>query len=139
RAQRDYPGAHQWSNFAEEVEINFQFNRIERNVHNLQTTHPGWTVDTVAGMTPERLRDAHYDITGFCQRCIDRQIAEHACYQSVVSIAGAQRLFQEFDTQRFDLIDMPGASEPAVHRANMPLGSAGAYLSREEVSDRWTG
>ena len=138
-AKSDDLGAHQRGNFAEEVEIHFKFDRIERNIHDLQTAYSRRPIDTIAGMTTERLSDAHDDITRFGQRCIDRQVANHACYQPVVGIAGAKRLFQEFDTQRFDLVNMFGACEPAVHRADMPLGSACAYLSRKERSDRWTG
>src|SRR2546421_10197469 len=117
-AKSDDFGAHQGSNFAEEVEIYFKFDRIERNVHDLQTTYSCRPVDTVAGMTSERLSDAHNDVTRFGQRCINRQIAKHAGYEPVVSIAGTKRLFQEFDTQCFNLVYMPGAGKPAVQRSN---------------------
>src|SRR2546421_6996505 len=137
--QRDHFWAYQWGDFAEEVKVNFQFDRVKRDIYNLQTTYPGWPIDTVTGMPPERLSNAHNDIARFAQGCIHCQIANHACHQPVISIASAKGLFQEFDTQRFDLVDMFGACEPAVHRADMPLGSACAYLSRKERSDRRTG
>src|SRR6266480_917972 len=137
-AKSDHSGAHQGGNFAEEVEVHLKFDRIERNVNDLQTAYSCRSVDTVAGMTSERLSDAHDDVTGFGQRRIDRQVAKHARHQPVVGIAGPKGLFQEFDTQRFDLVDMPGACKPAVHRANVSLGSTSAYLSREEGSDRRT-
>src|SRR5436309_15709368 len=71
-AKSDDFGAHQGSNFAEEVEIYFKFDRIERNVNDLQTMYSCRPVDTVAGMTSERLGDAHDDVAGFGQRRIDR-------------------------------------------------------------------
>src|SRR5258708_22252894 len=138
-SQRDHLGAHQRGNFAEEVEVNFKFDRIERNVNDVQTTYPRRPIDTVAGMTPERLSNAHDNVTRFGQRRIARQVSNHARRQPVVCIPGTKRLFQEFDTQSFDLVYMPGAGKPAVHRANMSLGSTSAYLSREECPDRRTG
>src|SRR5947209_14972733 len=60
--QSDHPGAHQRGYFAEEVKVNFKFDRIERNVNDLQTTYPCWPVDTVAGMPSERLGDAHDNV-----------------------------------------------------------------------------
>src|SRR5205807_1491313 len=138
-AKGDHFGAHQGGNFAEEVKVHFKFDRIEGNVNDLQTAYSRRPVDTVAGMTPERLSDAHDDVTGFGQRRIDCQVAKHARHQPVVGIAGTKGLFQEFDTQRFDLVYMPGACKPAVHRANMSLGSTSAYLGREEGSDCRTG
>src|SRR5436305_5978914 len=74
-AKSDHFGAHQGGNFAEEVEVHLKFDRIERNVHDLQTAYSRRPVDAVAGMTPERLSDAHDDITGFGQSGIDRQVA----------------------------------------------------------------
>src|SRR5437588_11639451 len=101
-AKSDRFGAYQGGNFAEEVEVHFKFDRIERNVNDLQTTYSRRPVDTVAGMTTERLSDAHNDITGFGQRRIDCQVAKHARHQPVVGIAGPKGLFQEFETQRLD-------------------------------------
>src|SRR2546423_12820915 len=115
-AKSDYPGAHQGGNFAEEVKVHFKFDQIERNVNDLQTTHPCRPVDTIAGMTTKGLSDAHDDVTGFGESGIDRQVAKHTRHQPVVGIAGTKGLFQEFDTQRFDLVYMPGPCKPAVHR-----------------------
>src|SRR5947209_3787926 len=67
-AESDHPGAHQRGNFAEEVEVHFKFDWIEGNVNDLQTTYSRRSVDTVAGMTPKGLSDAHDDVTGFRQR-----------------------------------------------------------------------
>src|SRR5712691_85023 len=74
-AKSYHPGTHQRGNFAEEVEVHFKFDRIERNVNDLQTTYSRRPVDTIAGMASERLGDAHNDITGFGQRRVDRQVA----------------------------------------------------------------
>src|SRR5438874_9241286 len=84
-SQGDYFGAHERGHFVEEVKVHFQFDPIEGNVHNLQTTYPCWPVDTVAGMTSKGLGDAHDDVTWFGQCCIDGQVAKHARHQPVVS------------------------------------------------------
>src|SRR5437764_8489298 len=89
-AKSDHFGAHQGGNFAEEVKIHFKFDRIEGNVHDLQTTYSCRPVDTIAGMASERLSDAHDNVTGFGQRCIDRQVAKHTRYQPVVGITGTK-------------------------------------------------
>src|SRR5436309_2404566 len=45
--QRDHFVAYQWGDFAEEVKVNFQFDRVKRDIYNLQTTYPGWPIDRV--------------------------------------------------------------------------------------------
>src|SRR6266700_3150521 len=55
----------------------------------------------------------------------------------MVSVPRTKDLFQQFDAQGFDLVDVLGAGEPAVHRADVPLGGADAHFGGEECSDRW--
>src|SRR6185312_6789138 len=57
----------------------------------------------------------------------------------MVSIPCMKRLFEQFDTQGFDLVYMLGPGKPAVHRADVPLGSADADLRGEERANRWAG
>src|SRR5437588_12482031 len=99
-AKSDHFGTYQGGNFAEKVEIHFKFDRIERNIHDLQTAYSRRPIDTIAGMTTERLSDAHDDVTRFGKRRIDRQVTKHTRHQPVVGIAGPKGLFQEFDTYR---------------------------------------
>ncbi len=134
--QRDQPGAHKRSHLAEEIKIHLKFDGIERDVHDLQTAHPCWPVAAVARMAAEGLRQAHDDIAWFGERGIDRHIADHTCHQSMVSVPRTEDLFEQFDTQCLDLVDVLGTSKPAVHRADVPLGGANADLGGEERSDR---
>src|SRR5437763_17166476 len=92
-AKRDDFGAHKRGNFAKEVEIHFKFARIERNVNDLQTAYSRRPIDTIAGMTTERLSDAHDDVTRFGQRRIDRQVTKHTRHKPVVGIPGPKSLF----------------------------------------------
>src|SRR5579884_2238242 len=70
-AQCNDPGSDKGSQFAEEVEIDFQFNRVKRDVHDLQTTHACWSVVTIAGVAAKGLREAHNDIARFAERRVD--------------------------------------------------------------------
>src|SRR5437588_13015059 len=71
-SQCDHFGAHQWGDFAKEVEVNFKLDRIKWDIYDLQTAYTGWSVDAVAGMPSTGLRTAQDDVTVISQRCIAR-------------------------------------------------------------------
>src|SRR5712692_10305597 len=131
-SQRNHPGSNQWCNLAEEVQVNIEFDWIERDIHDLQTTDSCWPVETIARMATKGLSNTYNDVARFSQCRIDRHIADHTCHQPLVCIAGTKRFFQEFDTQRFDLINILCAGKPTFHRANMSLSSAGTFFRRGE-------
>ena len=107
--------------FGKALQVDFELLHVERHVEDLEPAHPGGPVVTIAGMPAERLRGGHDHIAWLRQRMIDRHIAQHAAHQAVVRIVAAERDFQQFDTQRFDLIDVLRTREPAVDPARYCL------------------
>ena len=137
--QRDQLGAHKRGYLAEEVEVHFEFDGIERDVHDLEAAHTRRAVAAVTRVAAEGLGQAHDDIARFSKCRVDRHIADHAGYQPVVGVPRAKDLLQQFDAQGFDLVDVLGASKPAVHRADMPFGGADSHLGGEQRAHSWTG
>ncbi len=132
RAQRHELRPNQRRGPAKQIEIDLQFHRIHGDVNDLQPAHACRAVGPVAGVAAERLSDAHDDVARLGQRGVDGQIADHARHQTMVGIAGAESLFQQFHAQRLDLVDVGRAGEPAVDAADVAFGRPCACFRRQQ-------
>ncbi len=126
--------AHQRRQAAEGIEIDGQLVGIEGNVDDLEPAGAGRADRPVGAVPAERLGHAHDDVARLRQRRIGHRIADHAGAHAVVGITAAEVLLQKLDRQRLHLVDMPRAGEPAVDRADMTLGGAGADLGCQQGS-----
>lgn len=133
--QRDELRANLPRDSGKEGEIDFELGRVERNVHDPETTQAGGAVDTIARMTTDRLGRTHDYVAGRGERLIDSQIPQHAAHQPMVGVRSVKSLLQ-FNTECFDLVYMLRSREPAVGGANMTLRGACAHLGGEQRSRR---
>ena len=118
------------------AEIDFELGRIERDVHDPETTQAGGAIDTIARMTTDRLGGTHDYVAGRGERLIDSQIPQHAAHQPMVGVRSVKSLLEQFDTECLDLVYMLRSREPAVGGANMTLRGARAHLGGEQRSHR---
>ncbi len=57
----------------------------------------------------------------------------------MVRVVAPEIAFQQLDAERLELVDVARAGEPAIDRADMPLGGAGPDLAREQRPHRRAG
>jgi len=76
------------------AEIDFELGRIERDVHDPETTQSGGAVDTIARMTTDRLGGTHDYVAGRGERMIDSQIPQHAAHQPMIGVRSAKSLLE---------------------------------------------
>ena len=124
---------------AEGVEVDLELHRVHGHVDDLEAARARGPIRPVAGMAADRLGDRHDHVARLRQRLIDHGVADHRGAHAVVGVVRLEQLLQQFDAERLQLVDMPGAGEPAVDRADMALGGAGADLAGEQRPDRGTG
>src|SRR5260370_9516759 len=79
-SQRNHPGSNQWCNLAKEVQVNFELDWIERDIHDFQTTDSCQPVETIARMATKGLSAAHNDLACFTQYRINPHITIHTTH-----------------------------------------------------------
>ena len=137
-SQRDHTWSNQRGYLTEEVQVHFEFNRIKGNIDDLESSYTGRPIDAITGVTSDGLRHAHDHVSRLGKGSIHGQIADHAGHQAMVGITCLEDLFQQFDAQCLDLIDVLCSGKPAVRCANMALGSPNPNFRGQQCPDSWT-
>jgi hypothetical protein len=125
--------------FLKLIEVNIEGRFIKWNVIDFDAACSGGAIAAIAGMSTEGLRRAHDAFTGLGQRVINRHVADHTAHQTVIRIIAAKGLFQQFHTQRFDLINVLRARKPAIHAPDVPLRRARADFRGQQAAHSGAG
>jgi len=131
-AERDEPRTQPACLRGELVEVDLELDRIQRDVHDGQTADAGRAVVAIRGVPSDRLGERHDRVARPGQGGVHRHIAEHARDEAMLGVARPEEPLQQLDAERFDLVDVAGSGEPAVHRADVTFRRALADLGREE-------
>src|SRR5262245_42776024 len=97
-AERHHFRADEARRLCEKVEVYFQLDWIDWQVDDLEPTHACWTVHSIARMSTDWLGKAHDDVTRQGHRRVNSEVPDHARDKSMIRIARAEGLLDQFDT-----------------------------------------